>query len=106
MDLILNYFPKEIAEKISNEIANKMDNLEEIRIRAQRPIILKFSKVEKIIKYNVTTEEILSIVQLICENSIYSYQNQISEGFVTLKGGHRVRNHRFMCNRKWQSNQY
>ena len=104
MESILNYLPKKIAEILFEEIKNKMDNLEEIRIRANRPIILKFSKVEKIIKYNVTTEEILSIVQLICENSIYSYQNQISEGFVTIKGGHRVRNYRFMCNRRWKSN--
>ena len=29
-------------------------------------------------------------MQLICENSIYSYQNQIAEGFVTVSGGHRV----------------
>ena len=27
---------------------------------------------------------------MICENSIYTYQNQISEGFITVKGGHRV----------------
>ena len=29
-------------------------------------------------------------MQLICENSIYSYQKQISAGFITLQGGHRV----------------
>lgn len=45
---------------------------------------------EKIIKYNVLTEDILYCMQHICENSIYSYQNQISCGFVTIKGGHRV----------------
>ena len=26
----------------------------------------------------------------ICENSIYSYQNQICKGFITIKGGHRI----------------
>ena len=35
-------------------------------------------------------EEILTILQLVCENSIYSYQNQIAEGFITIQGGHRV----------------
>lgn len=67
-----------------------MDSLEEIRIRVQRPIILKFNDCDKIIKYTVTTEEILSCLQMVCENSIYTYQNQISEGFITIKGGHRV----------------
>ena len=25
-----------------------------------------------------------------CDNSIYSYQNQIKQGFITVRGGHRV----------------
>ena len=29
-------------------------------------------------------------MQIICDNSIYAYQNQICQGFITLKGGHRV----------------
>ena len=29
-------------------------------------------------------------MQQICDNSIYSYQNQICNGYITLKGGHRV----------------
>lgn len=45
---------------------------------------------EKIIDYIVSQEIILQILQKICNNSIYSYQNQICEGFLTLKGGHRV----------------
>lgn len=90
MASILNYFPDKLQKKIAEEILDKMEDLEEIRIRVNRPIILKFNKIEKIIKYSVLTEEILSSLQLICENSIYSYQNQISEGFITIKGGHRV----------------
>lgn len=33
---------------------------------------------------------ILSILQNICDNSIYAYQEQICNGYVTIKGGHRV----------------
>ena len=90
MNNILRYFPDKIEKKIAEEILDKIDSLEEIRIRNQRPIILKLNDGEKIIKYAVTTEEILACMQLICENSIYTYQNQISEGFITVKGGHRV----------------
>lgn len=90
MKHILKYFPDKIEKKIAEEVLDKMDCLEEIRIRVQRPIILKFNDSEKIIKYTVTTEEVLSCLQMICENSIYTYQNQISEGFITIKGGHRV----------------
>ena len=90
MNNILNYFPIRIKELIEYEINNKNDNLEEIRIRVNRPIILKFNLVEKIMNYYITEDEILNILQLICENSIYSYQSQIAEGFITIKGGHRV----------------
>ena len=40
--------------------------------------------------YSVYTNEILEILQRICDNSIYTYQNQICNGFVTIKGGHRI----------------
>ena len=29
-------------------------------------------------------------MQVICNNSIYSYQNEIANGYITIKGGHRV----------------
>lgn len=90
MNSIFKYFPDKIEKKIAEEVLDKIDTLEEIRLRVQRPIILKFNDCDKIIKYAVTTEEILSCLQMICENSIYTYQNQISEGFITIKGGHRV----------------
>ena len=65
--------------------------LEEIRIRTGKPIILKYTNQEQVLE-NVLPlqEEILETLQAICNNSIYSYQNQICNGFVTLKGGHRV----------------
>ena len=51
---------------------------------------MKFNDCEKIVKYRVSTEDVLSSLQMICENSIYTYQNQIANGFITVKGGHRV----------------
>ncbi len=87
---ILDYFPEAISNILQENIDNNTSSLEEIRIRVQKPIILKFNNMEKIIKYLISADEILSILQLVCENSIYSYQNQIAEGFITIDGGHRV----------------
>lgn len=87
MDKILNFFPEEIKLKIKQ---NLIENLEEIRIRTTKPIILKNSEKEIQINYPITSNTILEILQKICENSIYSYQNQICNGFITLNGGHRV----------------
>lgn len=90
MEQILSYFPTKIKNLLESELQDKKEKLEEIRIRVQKPIILKYNTSEKIIRYLTTSEEILNILQRICENSIYSYQKQISEGFVTVAGGHRV----------------
>lgn len=93
MDEILRYFPNKIYQIFSNllqenpQIANE---LQEIRIRVDKPIILKLSEKDLILQYNILQTEILQIVERLCENSIYAYKNQICEGFITIKGGHRV----------------
>lgn len=91
MNLITKYFPKHIKEALENNISEEEVNIiEEIRIRINLPIIVKLAEKEKIIDYKVSTEDINYIFQKICENSIYAYQNQIANGFVTIKGGNRV----------------
>ena len=88
---VLEYFPNKIREKLIEEInINNYKLLEEIRIRVNRPIILKFNNSLKEIDYLISTEDILRILEYITENYIYSYQKQICEGFITLRGGHRV----------------
>lgn len=93
MDEILRYFPNKIYQIFSNllqenpQIANE---LQEIRIRVDKPIILKLREKDIILQYNILQTEILQIVERLCENSIYAYKNQICEGFITIKGGHRV----------------
>lgn len=84
---VLYYFPDKIQEKIKEYMS---EDLEEIRIRVRKPIILKFANKEIVVKYIVTTEEILQIMQMICDNSIYTYQNQICNGYITIQGGHRI----------------
>lgn len=111
IDEILRYFPNKIYQiffNLFNENNKMVDELQEIRIRTDRPIILKLNmcsrtenpnraisellKTEKdfILQYNISQAEILQIVERLCENSIYAYKNQICEGFITVNGGHRV----------------
>ena len=96
--MISEFFPNSIKSIIEKEEIDKY--LEEIRIRANQNIILKLSNKEKIINYKTTSKDILEIMQTICENSIYSYQKEICEGYITVKGGHRVGITRRLCNRE------
>lgn len=93
---IVGYFPRRIQKGL-NEVLSKvtledgMMLIEEIRVRSSRPIVLKYTDKEQLLENIIPSqEEILEILQYICNNSIYSYQNQICNGYITLKGGHRV----------------
>ena len=91
IDGILRYFPQKVQELIKNNINDEeLEMLEEIRVRNNLPLILKIGQDEKVIDYKITTEDINYIFQKICENSIYSYQKQIANGFITVQGGNRV----------------
>lgn len=84
LETILRVLPRNIS------IVVNPDKIEEIRIRAQRPIILKNIDEEIITDYIPSQREVLGALQIFCENSIYTYQSQICSGFITLQGGHRV----------------
>ena len=87
MNEILKYLPEKLKNII---IETNIKNIEEIRIRALKPIILKNDIDDRVIDFIPSSETVLQILQKLCDNSLYSYQNQISEGFITIKGGHRV----------------
>lgn len=93
LEELYRYFPSNIYNLLkSTAIQNSKieQELQEIRIRVNKPIILKLRKLEVVIEYEVSQTEILQIVEKLCNNSIYAYKNQMCEGFITIKGGHRV----------------
>ncbi len=94
MTSILNFFPNNISKFISESINSNFQNLEEIRLRVNKPIILKCSNEEIIIPYNINSEEILRILQILCDNSIYTYQNQICNRFYNSARWTQGRNYR------------
>ena len=90
---ILRYFPINIYNILLytfEQNINIENAIEEIRIRANRPILLKLREADILIEYIVTQTEVLQILEKLCDNSIYAYKNQICDGFITIKGGHRV----------------
>ena len=99
MESLFVYFPLAIRQAILDVIKtlkndspfqNQPPILEEIRIRAERPIILQYHMQDILTNYIVSGEEIKTILTNLCQNSIYAYQKEIASGFITVKGGHRV----------------
>lgn len=89
---ILRYFPNNIYQMFSNlfQENNIINEIQEIRMRSNRPILVKLRDKDLMLQYNISQTEILQVLERLCENSIYAYKNQICEGFITVKGGHRV----------------
>lgn len=90
---ILKYFPTNIYNILLYTLEQNSqieENIQEIRIRVGRPILLKLRQADILIEYVVTQTEVLHTLERLCENSIYAYKNQICAGFITVKGGHRV----------------
>ena len=84
---IIKYIPSEIKKQVEEEMQK---DLQEIRMRVGRPIILIENEQMKILEHISTKEEIESTIEKICENSIYAYNKEICDGYITIKGGHRV----------------
>ena len=99
LDFVLEYLPINIKKviyanfhnNIKNDYIQKEENLiEEIRLRSNKPLILKLRQETKILEYTVSQQELLQSFDKICENSIYSYKRQICDGYITIRGGNRV----------------
>lgn len=87
---LFKYFSPNIQRGLdkffSESNSNKYLMLEEIRLRSGRPVILKLANNEKVLEYLVTIEDMIETLSNICENSIYSYQNQICNRVYYYKG--------------------
>ena len=93
IDEVIKYFPSQLYQLLKNvSVQNQAieSNLQEIRIRVNRPIILKLRQADILIDYKISQTEILQTLERLCENSIYAYKNQICNGYLTIKGGHRI----------------
>lgn len=89
IEVILRYFPMQI-QKVLNGYGEQINEIEEIRIRVGRNIMLKARNYESVLEYTITQNDIMNILEKVCDNSIYAYRNQIANGYITIRGGHRI----------------
>ena len=87
LEIVLEYLPVIIRNKIE-PVLNAP--IEELRLRTNKPLIIKIGQENQIIDYIIKQQEILQAFERICENSVYSYRRQICDGYITIRGGNRV----------------
>ncbi|MCL6571422.1 MAG: stage III sporulation protein AA, partial [Bacillus sp. (in: Bacteria)] len=90
MDAILNFLPKNIAELISQIPPNQKDELEEIRIRINRPIEMTMKGAPRFLSYIIQPEDAFHLMNKISHYSIYTLEEELKRGYITVAGGHRI----------------
>ena len=85
---ILDILPKTIRDIVENAV--NVDKLQEIRIKVNRPLYIYSNNKEKFFSYKTSLEEMKYILQKISNYSIYAFEDEIKQGYITIKGGHRV----------------
>lgn len=92
---VLRVLPKEIRLLIQREELT-YEHLQEIRLRTGRPLLLIYRGEELMAgrergkPYIVTKEDIREMVEYISNYSLYAYEQEMKQGFITIEGGHRV----------------
>lgn len=85
---ILSVMPVYIKEILMN--IEHIENIQEIRLKVDKPVILQISDREVITNYNITSENIKTILKKMSNYSIYSIEPELKQGYITINGGHRV----------------
>ncbi|MBE5852341.1 MAG: stage III sporulation protein AA [Lachnospiraceae bacterium] len=104
---IIQMFPLSLRD-VFKKVAKDGNNIQEIRLRANRPVIV-FRKQEDTGSYTefyltkegewesdvskgfcISTYELEELLNHLCNYSIYAYDEEIKQGYLTLPGGHRV----------------
>ena len=98
---ILRIFPESMRNRWRRAAACG-ERLQEIRIRADRPILLYMEGKEYFLTCGgemtelegqaVRAErgELEELLSYVCSSSMYAYEEEISRGYLTLPGGHRM----------------
>lgn len=98
---LLRIFPGAMKKRWEQALSFA-DKLQEIRLGAGLPVRLCIAGKEKFLSsegelrdeekgaWRITEQELDEIVGNICRHSLYAFENEIRQGFLTVPGGHRV----------------
>jgi len=87
-----------IRQFLSSEVAKHLDSIgtnqqiSEIRLRAGKPMIIKFAGRKPSLgnPFHPTSDDIYETMERISRHSFYAFEQELTMGYITLPGGHRV----------------
>ena len=92
-DLLLSYLSPSIAKHLQirfSELSENYENLTELRLRADKPILAYKMLQEYQVNYKPSPSDIADTVERISQYSLYAMEEELRMGYLSLPGGHRV----------------
>lgn len=98
---VLQILPVAIRKKVSS-VFKDLSDVQEIRLRALRPLIIIYSGCEYFLGINgslthninkayfVSASELREAVDYISSYSRYAFEEELKQGYLTIQGGHRI----------------
>lgn len=92
IDNILIKLPESMRDRIEKLTAQALQQLEEIRIRTNTDTLLISGGREYSLRDGdeITAEVLEEILNRLLDYSYYAYEEELSRGYITIEGGHRV----------------
>lgn len=99
---IINLLPDSIKSILSSIDERAIISIEEIRLRREKPLMIHLKNRDYFVDtrgsitnypknaYIVTSKDMKRFLQLISDYSLYAFEEEIKNGYITLKGGYRV----------------
>lgn len=85
---VLSYLPEELAQEVSE--LKRRESVQEIRLRSNRPASVSQSGRDMPLRFIPREGELEEIFRRVLEYSVHSFKREISNGYITLKGGNRA----------------
>lgn len=95
LESVLKILPKQIRQYLLNQ-KMELHNIQEMKLRAGKPFIIVNNTGEVIARkttreiYMVTESDLRETMNYISNYSLYAYEEEMKQGYITIEGGHRV----------------
>lgn len=85
---ILNILPPIIKKELDKD--SELPSIQEIRMKIGKNLIYIKDLKETVSSYVVKKEDLAYVIQKISNYSIYAFEEELKQGYITVQGGHRV----------------
>lgn len=90
METVLAYLPSDVADKIKEFPDYLAKEIEEIRLRVNRPLEIFTKGKAYFSSYFVTQVDAEQFIHNLANHSFYTLEEELKKGYITIAGGHRV----------------